>query len=91
MPGSPPGSPPGSAPAALPKVLVVEDEPTLADAVAARLRAEGFDVDVAGDGLAAVTRAAEWQPALVVLDLMLPGSTASRCAGACRPSGRCPY
>jgi PleD family two-component response regulator len=44
------------------QVLVVEDEPTLADAVAARLRAEGFDVDVAGDGVSAVTRRPSGSP-----------------------------
>ena len=31
-------------------VLVIEDEPTIAEAVAVRLRSEGFAVEVAGDG-----------------------------------------
>ena len=55
------------------RVLVVEDEPTIAASVAARLRAEGFRVDVADDGPSAVARAAETEPDLVVLDVMLPG------------------
>src|SRR5690349_23525583 len=55
------------------RVLVVEDEPTIAASVAARLRAEGFAVDVAHDGPAAVARAAELEPDVVVLDVMLPG------------------
>ena len=55
------------------RVLVVEDEPTIAASVAARLRAEGFRVDVAHDGPAAVARAEEVEPDLVVLDVMLPG------------------
>jgi DNA-binding response OmpR family regulator len=55
------------------RVLVVEDERLIADAVAARLRAEGFAVSVVGDGPGAVSRAAAWQPDLVVLDIMLPG------------------
>jgi DNA-binding response OmpR family regulator len=55
------------------RVLVVEDERTIAEAVAARLRAEGFDVATAGDGPTAVATAARWQPDLVVLDIMLPG------------------
>lgn len=55
------------------RVLVVEDEPTISDAVAARLRAEGFDVATAGDGPSAVATAAAWHPNLVVLDIMLPG------------------
>ena len=56
-----------------PRVLVVEDERTIAEAIAARLQAEGFAVDVVHDGLAALERAAAWDPELVVLDVMLPG------------------
>jgi len=55
------------------RVLVVEDEPTIAESVAARLRAEGFEVQIAADGHRALDAAAEHQPDLVVLDLMLPG------------------
>ncbi len=55
------------------RVLVVEDDPTIADAIAARLRAEGFQVHTAGDGPAAVDTAHAWQPDLLVLDVMLPG------------------
>ena len=51
------------------RLLVVEDEPSIAAQVAARLRAEGFAVDVAHDGPSAVERA---EPDLVVLDVMLP-------------------
>jgi len=54
-------------------ILVVEDEAPIADAVAARLRSEGYRVEIAGDGPAGVTRCAELHPDLVVLDLMLPG------------------
>ena len=56
-----------------PRVLVVEDERTIAEAVAARLEAEGFEVDQVHDGLVALERAAAWDPELVVLDVMLPG------------------
>ena len=56
-----------------PRVLVVEDEPTIAEAIAARLVAEGFDVEQVHDGLVALDRAAAWDPELVVLDVMLPG------------------
>jgi DNA-binding response OmpR family regulator len=55
------------------RVLVVEDERTIADSVAARLRAEGFTVDVARDGPAGVEAARAGRPDLVVLDIMLPG------------------
>jgi DNA-binding response OmpR family regulator len=54
-------------------ILVVEDEPAIADAVAARLRAEGFGVHVAHDGPSGVAAAVEHSPDLVVLDVMLPG------------------
>ena len=54
-------------------ILVVEDEPTLGEAIAARLRAEGFATRLAGDGPAAVRSAQEQAPDLIVLDVMLPG------------------
>ncbi|GGT61817.1 MULTISPECIES: response regulator transcription factor [Actinomadura] len=55
------------------RVLVVEDEPTIARAVADRLAAEGFGVETAGDGPSAVERARAYEPHLIVLDVMLPG------------------
>ena len=55
------------------RVLVVEDEPTIAHAVASRLRAEGYVVDLASDGPTAVTKALNGQPDAIVLDVMLPG------------------
>jgi DNA-binding response OmpR family regulator len=55
------------------RVLVVEDDLTIADSVAARLRAEGFEVELAHDGPSAVARARDVRPDLVVLDVMLPG------------------
>lgn len=55
------------------RILVVEDERTIAESVAARLRAEGFEVELAHDGPAAVEKAGLNAPDLIVLDLMLPG------------------
>ncbi len=54
-------------------ILVVEDEPAIATAVAQRLTAEGWRVEVARDGLSAVDAAARLRPDAVVLDVMLPG------------------
>ena len=54
-------------------ILVIEDEAAIADAIAARLRSEGYAVEIAADGLAGVSRCGELQPDAVVLDLMLPG------------------
>jgi DNA-binding response OmpR family regulator len=55
------------------RVLVVEDEPTINQAVTDRLLAEGFAVRQAYDGPGAVTSAKDWEPDVVVLDVMLPG------------------
>ena len=55
------------------RVLVVDDDVTIADSVAARLRAEGFTVSTAADGPGAVATCERDQPDLVVLDVMLPG------------------
>ncbi|MPZ28867.1 MAG: response regulator [Micromonosporaceae bacterium] len=55
------------------RILVVEDDPTIAESVAARLRAEGFAVGLAADGPGAVTAARATRPDLVVLDVLLPG------------------
>lgn len=55
------------------RIAVIEDEATIAGAVAARLRAEDFDVEIAGDGPAGVALCERFNPDLVVLDLMLPG------------------
>jgi DNA-binding response OmpR family regulator len=54
-------------------ICVIEDEEVIAGAVAARLRAEGFDVETAVDGPEGVALCQRTRPDLVVLDLMLPG------------------
>jgi len=56
-----------------PTIVVVEDEAPIASAVAARLRSEGFSVEIAADGPSAVDTCERLHPDLVVLDLMLPG------------------
>ncbi|NPD07140.1 response regulator transcription factor [Nocardioides sp. zg-1308] len=53
--------------------LVVEDERTINDALAQRLRAEGYTVEQAFDGPSAVDLAARVSPDVVLLDVMLPG------------------
>src|SRR4051812_45082536 len=50
-------------------ILIIEDEATIAGAVAARLRSEGFSVEIAADGPVGVERCHDLQPDLVVLDL----------------------
>jgi len=57
----------------VPKILVVEDDRVINQAVADRLTAEGYDVVQAYDGPEAVARFGESEPDLVLLDVMLPG------------------
>ncbi|WP_433762179.1 response regulator transcription factor [Nocardia sp. CA-135398] len=56
-------------------VLVVDDEPVLADMMSMALRYEGWEVATAGDGRTAVAKAREVRPDVVVLDVMLPDMT----------------
>jgi DNA-binding response OmpR family regulator len=54
-------------------VLVVDDEPTIAEVVARYLERAGYRARIAADGVSAIEAAARHHPDLVVLDLMLPG------------------
>ncbi len=54
-------------------VLVVDDEPTIADVVARYLQRAGYQTRIAGDGPDALAQIGAERPDLVVLDLMLPG------------------
>lgn len=53
-------------------VLVVDDEPTIAEVVSRYLERAGYQTRIAGDGPTAIETAAQHRPDLVVLDLMLP-------------------
>lgn len=54
-------------------ILIVDDEATIVEVVALYLQREGFAVLTASDGPAALQLAQQQQPALLILDLMLPG------------------
>ncbi|MFJ3923709.1 response regulator transcription factor [Streptomyces sp. NPDC090022] len=54
------------------RILVVDDEPEVRAAVEDGLAVEGYEVRGAGDGLAALSAIAAWQPDAVVLDVMMP-------------------
>ena len=60
------------------RVLIVEDEVHLADAIAEGLQAEGFDVDTVHDGLDGLWRAREGSYDAMVLDVLLPGMNGYR-------------
>lgn len=54
------------------KILVVDDEKPISDIIKFNLNKEGFDVDTAYDGEEAIDKVEEYQPDLMILDLMLP-------------------
>src|SRR4029077_9652776 len=54
------------------RILVVDDEPSIVDAVATALRYEGFHVREEGTGRGAISAVVEFEPDLIVLDWMLP-------------------
>ncbi len=55
------------------KILIVDDEVSLQETLSYKLRKEGYEVEVAGDGLTALELARTTNPDLVILDVMLPG------------------
>ena len=55
------------------RVLVVDDDPALAEMLTIVLRGEGFDTAVVGDGTRALPAVRELRPDVILLDLMLPG------------------
>lgn len=56
-----------------PRILIVEDDPTITRVLRDNLKFEGFEVDVAVDGRAALASARKFAPDLILLDLTLPG------------------
>jgi two-component system response regulator RpaA len=64
-----------------PRILVVDDEPSVADLIEAVLAGEGYTVAIARDGAQGLMLARDWNPDLILMDIMLPavdGSTAIR-------------
>jgi len=66
------------------RALVVDDEPNLAELLATALRYEGWQVEHALTGHAAIRRARELEPDVVVLDVMLPDLTGLEVLGRMR-------
>jgi len=69
------------------RVLVVEDEVHLADAITEGLESEGFDVDAVHDGLDGLWRAREGSYDVIVLDVLLPGMNGYRVCNTLRQEG----
>ena len=71
-------------------ILLVDDEDSVQKLLTYPLERDGFRVIPARDGEEALRRFASEHVDLVVLDIMLPGSTASRSASACAPTSTVP-
>ena len=69
------------------RVLVVDDEPTLRDALVRALRSEGYQVSSAEDGRAALERIGDEHPDLIVLDVLMPVMDGLEVARALRQRG----
>ena len=69
------------------RVLVVEDNPGLAEGIAYNLRHEGYESRIAEDGHAGLSAVRQWNPHLVILDLMLPGIDGYQVLEAMRKEG----
>ncbi len=72
------------------RILVVDDDPTVAEIVAGYLDRAGYAVERAADGPAALHSAAERVPDLIVLDLMLPGMSGLEVCRRLRDDGPVP-
>jgi two-component system phosphate regulon response regulator PhoB len=70
------------------RILVVEDEADLAELLALRLTREGYEAEIARDGLAALSQIRAAPPDLVLLDVMLPKMTGTELANELRADGR---
>jgi DNA-binding response OmpR family regulator len=55
------------------RILLVDDEPLITDSLSYSLKREGFEVKAVGDGEQAMKEIGDFDPDLVVLDIMLPG------------------
>ena len=69
------------------KILVVEDDATIARFVELELEHAGFVVMKVADGVAALAAAQEYAPDLIILDLMLPGMDGLEVARSLRVQG----
>jgi len=64
--------------AARKKILVVDDDPDLLQALNIRLKASGYDIVVAADSIAAISKAKKENPDLIILDIAMPGGDGFR-------------
>lgn len=75
---------------AQPKLLLVEDDLAVQNAIRRRLAFEGFEVATSGDGLEALTLFEHFQPDLLIADVMLPGMDGLKLTETVRERSRVP-
>jgi CheY-like chemotaxis protein len=64
------------------RILIVEDHPTMREAMRLVLEGEGFDIDEASDGDQALAAVQDERPDLVLLDMSIPGASGSEVLAA---------
>ncbi|RJT53502.1 response regulator [Rahnella variigena] len=72
------------------RVLIIEDDADAADVLDAYLQREGYEVQIAGDGISGLDKALRWKPDLVLLDVMLPGMSGTDVLATLRRETRTP-
>jgi two-component system response regulator MprA len=99
-PGAEPGPPPAAAasaeapsggkldPMTAWKVLIVDDEPAVRDALRRSLAFEGYETALAADGVDALEKTAAYEPDLILLDVLMPRMDGLTVARRLRASGR---
>ncbi len=70
------------------KVLIVDDEPAVRDALRRSLTFEGYDTALAVDGMDALEKTASWEPDLILLDVLMPRMDGLTAARRLRAAGR---
>jgi DNA-binding response OmpR family regulator len=70
------------------RVLIIEDNATIAEGIRLNLALEGYSIEVAPTGERGLTQARRWDPQLIILDLMLPGLDGYAVLRTLREEGR---
>ncbi|MGA5656360.1 response regulator [Rahnella contaminans] len=72
------------------RILIIEDDVDAADVLDAYLKREGYEVQIAEDGLSGLENAQRWKPDLILLDVMLPGIRGTDVLASIRRESRVP-
>ena len=72
------------------KILIVDDDQNICELLRLYIEKEGFDVRIANDGRKALEIFEEYNPDLILLDIMLPNSTGGRFAARCEKNPSAP-